>query len=130
MNDTVCETYAPDMARVAAQNDAFRRNVCLAIPYGAGAPVLKGQMVCTSSVHAEGMGFVQSCLDRIGRLDHFPADNDPDGFHDFGSVEVRGTTVWFKIDLYDADDRNFGSGTPDDPARTWRVMTILFPSDW
>ena len=128
MNDTV--EYVADAARVAAQNDAFRRNACLAIPYGGEGPVLRGQLVMTSGVQAEGMGFVQSCLDAIGRLDHFPADNDPDGYHDFGSVEVFGTTVWFKIDLYDATDRNYGSDAPDDPARTYRVLTVLFPSDW
>ncbi len=126
MSDTM---DAPNAEKVAAQNDAFRRNACLVIPYGAGDPVLKGQMVLTQAVHAEGIGFVQSCLGAIGRLDHFPADNDPDGFHDFGSVEVHGTTVWFKIDFYDAADRNYGSEAPDDPARTYRVLTVLFPSD-
>ena len=122
--------YVADALKVAAQNDAFRRNACLAIPYGAEGPVLAGQMVMTRGIHAEGMGFVQACLDAIGRLDHFPADDDPDGFHDFGSVEVFGTNVWFKIDLYDSAMMAFGSDAPDDPARTYRVLTVLFPSDW
>ena len=130
MTGTLCETRAPDAARVAAQNDAFRRNACLAIPYGKGSPVLRGQTVITRSVHAEGMVFVQSCLDRIRRLEHFPAEDDPLGHHDFGSVEVFGTAVWFKIDLYDGPDLRYGSEAPDDPARTWRVLTVLFPSDW
>ena len=34
--------YVVDAAKVAAHNDAFRRNACLAIPYGAGDPVLRG----------------------------------------------------------------------------------------
>ncbi len=128
MTDTTFDTV--DAGRVAAQNDAFRRNACLAIPFGTGDPVLTGQMVMTRCIHAEGMRFVRSCIDAIGRLDHFPADNDPDGFHDFGSVEVSGTTVWFKIDLFDATDRNYGSEAPDDPARTTRVLTVLFPTEW
>ncbi|MDO5757324.1 MAG: DUF3768 domain-containing protein [Rhodobacterales bacterium] len=123
-------TYTPNPAKVAAQNDAFRRNACLAIPYGTGDPVLRGRMVMTRSVSAEGSEFVQTCVDAIGRLDHFPEDNDPDGFHDFGSVEVQGTAVWFKIDAYDDENMAFGSDAPDDPARTWRVLTILLPSDW
>lgn len=122
--------YVPDAARVAAQNDAFRRNACLAIPYGTGDPVLMGRVVVTRAVDARGMPFVQSCLAAIGRLSDFPADNDPDGFHDFGSVEVEGTTVWMKIDLYDGPDLLYGSEAPDDPSRTCRVMTILLPSDW
>ncbi len=44
-------------------------------------------------------------------------------------MEVFGTTVWFKIDAYDAQDRSRGSEDPSDPARTWRVLTVLFPSD-
>ncbi len=127
MNDTI---YVPDVEKVAAQNDAFRRNACLAIPYGVGDPVLKGRMVITQSVDANGMAFVMFCLDAIGRLDHFPADNDPDGFHDFGSVEVFGTAVWFKIDVYDNDRLSFGSDMPDDPAHSYRVLTVLLPSDW
>ncbi len=127
MTDTM---DAPNAETVAAQNDAFRRNACLAIPYRANDPVLKGQMVMTQAVHAEGAAFIQSCLGAIGRLDHFPADNDPDGFHDFGSVEVFGTAVWFKIDVYDDDTLSFGSDMLDDPARSYRVLTVLFPSDW
>lgn len=129
MSDTICEETI-DAGKVAAHNDAFRRNACLAIPYGTGDPVLAGRMVMTDSVNAEGMGFVQSCLDAIGRLDHFPADNDPDGYHDFGSIKVLGTTAWFKIDLYDDKAMAFGSDAPDDPARTYRVLTVMLPSDW
>ena len=128
MTDTA--EYVADAAKVAEQNDAFRRNACLALPYAPGDPVLMGQLVATRAIHAKGMPFVQSSLAAIGRLTDFPADNDPDGFHDFGSVEVEGTTVWFKIDLYDGSDLKYGSEAPDDPARTYRVLTILLPSDW
>lgn len=41
-----------------------------------------------------------------------------------------GTNVWFKIDAYDAEDMNFGPEAPDDLTRTYRVLTVLFPSDW
>jgi hypothetical protein len=128
MTDTA--EYVADAARVAAQNDAFRRNVCLAIPFAPGDPILMGQLVATRAVHAKGTAFVQATLAAIGRMTDFPADNDPDGFHDFGAVETEGTTVWFKLDLYDGSDLRYGSEAPDDPSRTYRVMTILFPSDW
>lgn len=134
MSDTIteipAETPMADAARIAAQNDAFRRHVCLAAPYGTGDPGLHGRLVASAAVGAAGIGFLQGCLDRIGRLETFPAENDPDGHHDFGSVEVFGTVVWFKIDLYDAEDMTHGSEAPDDPAKTYRVMTVLFPSDW
>lgn len=128
MTDTA--EYVADAAKVAEQNDAFRKNVCLGIPYGPDDPVLRGQVVTTRAVHTKGMPFVQASLAAIGGLTDFPADNDPDGFHDFGAVEVDGTTVWVKIDLYDDANMAWGSEAPDDPARTYRLMTILFPSDW
>ncbi|WP_299845196.1 DUF3768 domain-containing protein [uncultured Jannaschia sp.] len=128
MTDTA--EYVADAAKVAEQNDAFRRNACLAIPYAPGNPILMGQLVATQAIHAKGMPFVQASLAAIGRVTDFPADNDPDGFHDFAAVEVAGTTVWFKIDLFDSPEMEFGSEVPDDPARTYRVLTILLPSDW
>ncbi|WP_299821274.1 DUF3768 domain-containing protein [uncultured Jannaschia sp.] len=128
MTDTA--EYVTEPAKVAAQNDAFRRNACLAIPYGPNDPVLRGRAVVTQAVDAKGMPFVQASLAAIGRVTDFPADNDPDGLHDFGAVEVAGTTVWFKLDLYDGSDLNYGSEAPDDPVRTFRVLTILLPSDW
>ena len=41
-----------------------------------------------------------------------------------------GETVWFRIDLFDGADLRYGSEAPDVPARTYRVLTVLFPSDW
>ena len=129
MTDAITETRAAGAVRIAAQNDAFRRRVCLGASSGAGDPKPAGRLVTTSAVDAAGIGFLQGCLERIGRLEDFAPDNDPDGHHDFGTVEVFGTTVWFRIDLHDAQDWNHGSEAPDDPARTWRVLTVLFPSD-
>lgn len=131
MTDASCASHIPDAAKVAAQNDLFRRRVCLGVPYAPDqGPPLAGTLVATSAIHAEGPGFVQTCLDRIGAVDSFPAENDPDGYHDFGSVGVSGKTVWFKIDIFDRWERDYGAEAPDDPARTYRVLTILFPSDW
>ena len=128
MTDTA--EYVADAATVAAHNDAFRRNACLALPYGDGDPVLMGQLVATRAIHAKGAPFLQASLEAIGRLTEFPEGNDPDGYHDFGAVVVMGETVWFKIDLFDGADLQYGSEAPDVPARTYRVLTVLFPSDW
>jgi hypothetical protein len=43
---------------------------------------------------------------------------------------VDGETVWIKIDYYDKHDQNYGSEDQSDPAKTLRVGTILFPSDY
>lgn len=56
-------------------------------------------------------------------------DNDPFGEHDFGSFEVAGHKVIFKIDYFDAH-RAQHSPDPADPNVTERVMTIMLASEW
>ena len=75
------------------------------------------------------MLFVDTCRRAVGLFSEFSEDNDPDGHHDFGSIRVGETKVWWKIDAYDRD-YDYGSEDPSDPAQTARVLTILFPSDW
>lgn len=48
---------------------------------------------------------------------------------DFGVVELRGRTVWMKIDYYDLT-LDYGSDDPADASVTIRVMTILLPEDY
>jgi len=39
--------------------------------------------------------------------------------------------VFWKIDLYEADsDFRYGAETPDNPATTMRVLTIMLTRDW
>lgn len=126
MNDII---HAPDAAIVAAHNDAFRRHVCLGSPYPDDVPRLEGKLVCTAAVAEKGMLFVDTCRRAVGFFSDFSEDNDPDGHHDFGSIRIGETKVWWKIDAYDRS-YEYGSEDPSDPARTARVLTILFPSDW
>ena len=58
-------------------------------------------------------------------------ENDPEGWHDFGAVEIQGETVFWKLDLYEADsDFRYGAEAPDNPATTMRVLTIMLARDW
>ena len=66
-----------------------------------------------------------------GMFETFEPENDPEGWHDFGAVEIRGATVFWKIELYEADsDFRYGAETPDDNATTMRVLTIMLARDW
>ena len=66
-----------------------------------------------------------------GMFETFEPENDPEGWHDFGTVEIRDETVFWKIDLYEADsDFRYGAETPDNPATTMRVLTIMMARDW
>ena len=112
-------------ARVAAQNDAFRR----ALAPGAAPCPLAGRAVLTQGIAARGPTFAGAALLAVAADETFTTDNDPYGHRDFGAVEVEGVRVWWRIDLYDADER-FGSERPEDPAATVRVLTILLPEEW
>ena len=66
----------------------------------------------------------------IARHETFGPEDDPEGRHDFGAVDVQGERVWFKIDLYADEAMEWGSERPEDPALTYRVLTVMLPSDW
>tara|TARA_R110002110_G_scaffold289314_3_gene503582 strand:+ start:1351 stop:1731 length:381 start_codon:yes stop_codon:yes gene_type:complete len=115
-----------EAALIAAQNDAFRRTI-----FG-GAPVTdapQGQFVMTRGVAALGPDVQLELTRRVATFDGFNADSDPQGWHEMGVIEFDGTTVWFKLDLYDVDYQ-YGSPEPSDPEQTCRVLTLLLPSEY
>jgi hypothetical protein len=107
-----------DSANIAALNDQFREN-----------PHIHGRLLMTAAVAAKGPLFVLKCGQAI-RTAVFEKGNDPYSERDFETMVVDGETVWIKIDYYDKHDQNYGSEDQSDPAKTLRVGTILFPSDY
>ena len=128
MTDTIdVEAGKARTALIAEQNDQFRRWHCL----GERKPgvYVPGRSVWTAGFAARDRAFQLAALAAIGRFEAFEPANDPEGFHDFGAVEIDGEPVWFKIDVYDRT-YNYGAEDPSDLAATCRVLTILFPSEW
>ncbi len=122
------DTTDPDAVVIAAQNDAFRQLACLGIAPDRPIP---GRMVVTRTLMAAGDGFVAEAVKATGEFDLFEPDNGPEGWHDFGSVTIRGETVFWKIDFYEAgSDFRYGAETPGNPATTMRVLTIMMAQDW
>ena len=107
---------------IAEQNDIFRAS------FGADARV-PGRIVATQGVDAMGGAFMARLAAAVQAFDGFGPDNDPHQQHDFGAVEIDGTTVWFKIDLY-GPDYEFGTENPTSAALTRRVLTLLLPSEY
>jgi len=66
---------------------------------------------------------------RVATFSDFTADNDPHREHDFGSFEIAGRKIFWKIDYYDAE-MAFGSEDPADPSKTTRVLTIMLASEY
>jgi Protein of unknown function (DUF3768) len=75
--------------QIRALNDALRQNFH------------EGTAVMTPGVAALGAEAVARIVKTIAVYDDFCHANDPYEEHDFGSFEVDGQTIFFKIDYYD-----------------------------
>lgn len=125
---TQSQTDCPNPSMIAVQNDAFRKMACLRI---APDQALPGRLIATQSLIAAGDEFMAEAVQATGEFNTFEPENDPNGWHDFGAIEIRGETVFWKIDLFEADsDFRYGAETPDNPATTMRVLTIMMARDW
>ena len=104
-------------ARICALNDQLRAT-------GQG-----GQIVVTHGIAELSLEAKVAIFAAVQAFDCFTSDNDPYGEHDFGSLEVAGERVMFKIDYY---DRAMAGHSPDaaDPDLTTRVLTIMLASEY
>jgi len=119
----------PAITRIRELNDAFRsKGPIWASALGLARPDRDGWYI-TDGVNGFGPLFALEAVGAVQRFDSFDADNDPHGEHDFGSVEVGGRRVFFKIDYYDPELR-YGSPDPANPDVTRRVITIMLASEY
>ena len=88
-----------------------------------------GRVLMTSGVAALAEETTAQVLTAVRTFTAFTEDNDPWGEHDFGSIEVDGERVFFKIDCY-CPKCEQASDDPSDPAKTVRVMTIMLASEY
>jgi hypothetical protein len=109
------------MSAIAALNDAFRRAP-------ERTPSL-GRVVFTAGVSDLGVEFSHLALGLVRVFDKFDAANDPHGEHDFGSFELFGRKLFWKIDYYDLS-LEYASPDPSDPTVTTRVLTIMLAEEY
>jgi hypothetical protein len=102
---------------VRALNDQLRQNLTT------------GTALMTAGVAALGAEAVARIVKTIAVYDDFCHANDPYEEHDFGSFEVDGHTIFFKIDYYDST-LTVHSPDPSDPAVTKRVITIMLAEEY
>ena len=102
---------------IRALNDELRRNLMV------------GTALITAGVAALGAEAVARIVKTIAVYDDFCHANDPYEEHDFGSFEVDGQTIFFKIDYYDKA-LAFHSSDPADPSVTERVITIMLAEEY
>jgi hypothetical protein len=106
------------------QNDAFRTEGVTA-----EAALTKDMMYLTRGVADRGNDFVDRAVKAVREFNDFTESNDPHGEHDFGTFEIDGITLFWKIDYYD-QNLEYGSPDPADPSVTRRVLTILLAEEY
>ena len=80
----------------------------------------------TPGVAALGAEAVACIVKTIAVYDDFCHANDPHEEHDFGSFEVDGQTIFFKIDLYEEPGVKSANGEPF----VNRVLTIMLAEEY
>lgn len=88
-----------------------------------------GQVVATQGFSALPQETQQTAVQMIRGFSTFTPDNDPYKEHDFGSVEVQGQKIFWKIDYYD-QSMQYQSPDPTNPNATNRVMTIMLANEY
>lgn len=104
-------------ARIRDLNDRFRTSF------------IGGRVLITFGIRERGQAFEGACVEAVRTFRDFTPDNDPHGEHDFGSFDIEGVRVFWKIDYYDRS-LSAGSENPADPTVTTRVLTILLASEY
>jgi hypothetical protein len=104
-------------ARIRELNDEFRKTF------------EGGSVVITIGVNALEPSVKKQVIDQVRAFDKFTNDNDPHGEHDFGSFDVAGDKIFWKIDYYDVA-MNGGSEDPSDPDQTTRALTIMLATEY
>lgn len=89
----------------------------------------EGRAVMTTGVAALGAEAVARIVKTIAVYDDFCHANDPYEEHDFGSFEVEGQMIYFKIDYYDKT-LNHHSPDPSDASVSERVITIMLAEEY
>ena len=117
MTDTDRNPANASTSAVRARNDRFRETFN------------GGRVVATAGIMALDDAARQRIFIAVQAFDTFDEGNDPWGEHDFGSLDVEGETIFFKID-YLALGGSLHSEDPADAAKTERVMTIMLASDY
>ena len=103
--------------KIAALNDAFRRTF-------AG-----GRVMLTAGIDALPALRKPEIMMAVQAFNKFNTDNDPYHEHDFGTFELHGRKIFWKIDYYDKT-MEAGSEDPADPEKTTRVLTIMLAEEY
>ena len=115
--DLSLQTNRDHSRQIALLNDAFRTTF------------VGGTVCVTAGLHMIGDEFVTAALLGAREFSVFGDDNDPYGEHDFGTFEVEGRRLLWKIDYFDPTMTR-GSDNPANLAETRRVLTVMLAEEY
>lgn len=87
------------------------------------------RLVQTEGINALPEKLQSDIRERVETYEDFTPDNDPHGEHDFGSFEIAGHKIFWKIDYYNPT-MDGGSEDPSDAKQTLRVLTIMLAEEY
>src|SRR5689334_23241857 len=93
---------------------------------------IAGMLVQTPGITALPPALQSKIREAVECFDDFTEDNDPYGERDFGAFQIDGVPekIFWKIDYYADRNCTWGSEDPADPARSFRVLTIMLASEY
>jgi hypothetical protein len=104
--------------RIAELNDLARTAMGVA-----------SRVIQTPGINALPPPIQSKIRENVETFNNFEKGNDPYGERDFGSFEVEGHKVYWKIDYFDLD-YEMGSEEPENAAVTRRVLTIMLAEEY
>ena len=113
--------------RIAELNDQLRARI--GIPsFGEGVP---GKVFMTQGIAALSPEAIIDIWFKVNRFDDFSEDNNPYGERDFRAFDhPEAGKVFWKIDYYADENCTYGSEAPEDPKRSYRVLTIMLAHEY
>ena len=106
-----------DSRKIALLNDSFRTTF------------LGGTVTITAGLHLLGEEFVTAALLAVREFTTFTEDNDPDGEHDFGALNIESRKLFWKIDYFDPT-MTIGADDPANIDSTRRVLTVMLAEEY
>jgi hypothetical protein len=114
-------------AKIAALNDKFRAEI------GADKRTVPGMYLTTRGVAMFGM-LNDTALDVIAEavktFTDFEDGDDPYQERDFFAFDYCGQKLFAKIDYYADSTGTWGADHPEDPTKSYRVLTVMRASEY
>lgn len=113
--------------RIAELNDQLRARMGQP-SFGEGVP---GMTVLAEGILDLPFDALGEVLTRVRVFDDFSEDNNPYGERDFGAFDhPEAGKVFWKIVYYSDESCTYGSEAPEDPKRSYRVLTIMLAHEY